>query len=198
MVRSTMITTLATFGAAALLTLGAGCQKEKPAEQAKQPSPTPAFEAQVPAGSQGSQAQPSQPGTVSGQVAPMNEHSMCSSFAQHSKMRVEDIEGGVAIIAVPKEGEELATLRGFALSIAYTMSPPTGQPPHVRPTSTSERCELFDLSGLATRSGVVEQGNEIRILLLARDTSDVAALRNQARDFVKRWTQEQEGKGQEE
>jgi len=120
----------------------------------------------------------------------LNEQEMCSSLIQHANLRVEDIEGGVAIIATPKSGVDLSTLRGDALHIAYTMSPPAGDQRAARPTSAAERCTLFDLGQMAGRSGVIEQGNEIRILLLAQDTTGVPTLRSQTRSFVRQWGQE--------
>ncbi|MDI1451945.1 hypothetical protein [Polyangium sp. 6x1] len=125
-----------------------------------------------------------------GGMAIMSEQEMCSSFVQHSNLRVEDAEGGVVIIATPKSGVDLSTLRGDALHIAYTMSPPAGEQRAARPTSAAERCALFDLGQTAGRSGVVEQGNEIRIILLAQDTTGVPTLRSQARNFVRQWGQE--------
>ncbi|MDI3291801.1 hypothetical protein [Polyangium sp. 15x6] len=217
---------LTMLGAAALMTLGVGCGRgEKPAQSAQQRS-TPAFESALPADQgqagpygqgqagqwgqgQAGQGQAGQ-GQAQGQAGQwgqdqgahagmgmMSEQAMCSSFVQHSNLRVEDIEGGVAIIATPKSGVDLSTLRGDALHIAYTMSPPAGEQRAARPTSASERCALFDLGQTAGRSGVIEQGNEIRILLLAQDTSGVPTLRNQARGFVRQWGQEgvQSGEG---
>ncbi|MDC3952914.1 hypothetical protein [Polyangium jinanense] len=218
---------LTMLGAAALMTLGVGCGRgEKPAQSAQQ-RPTPAFEAAVPAEQgqagqygqgqagqwgqgqagqgqgQAGQGQAGQ-GQAQGQAGQwgqgmgmMSEQEMCSSFVQHSNLRVEDIEGGVAIIATPKSGVDLSTLRGDALHIAYTMSPPAGEQRAARPTSASERCALFDLGQTAGRSGVMEQANEIRIILLAQDTTGVPALRNQARGFVRQWGQEgvQSGQG---
>ncbi|MDC0740233.1 hypothetical protein [Polyangium mundeleinium] len=127
----------------------------------------------------------------------MSEQEMCSSFVQHSNLRVEDIEGGVAIIASPKAGVDLSTLRGDAIHIAYTMSPPAGEQHAARPTSAAERCALFDLGQMAGRSGLIEQGNEIRILLLAQDASGVPNLRNQTRAFVRQWGQEGVQSGQQ-
>jgi hypothetical protein len=136
-------------------------------------------------------------GAHAGMAAMMSEQEMCSSLVQHANLRVEDIEGGVAIIATPKSGVDLSTLRGDALHIAYTMSPPAGEQRSARPTSAAERCPLFDLGQTAGRSGVIEQGNEIRILLLAQDTTGVPTLRSQTRGFVRQWGQEgvQSGQG---
>lgn len=210
---------LTMLGAAALMTLGVGCSRhEKPAQSARHRA-TPAFESAVPAEQgqtgqygqgqagqgqagqwgqgQGQAGQWGQGQAGQGQAGMMSEQQMCSSLVQHSNLRVEDIEGGVAIIATPKSGVDLSTLRGDALHIAYTMSPPAGEQRAARPTSASERCALFDLGQTAGRSGVVEQGNEIRILLLAQDTSGVPALRSQTRNFVRQWGQEgvQSGQG---
>ncbi len=197
--------TITMLGAAALMTFGVGCSREKPAQSA-QARPTPAFEAAVPdedqvGGAQGQtgsygQGQAGQAGQ--GQaghegMGMMSEQEMCSSLTQHSNLRVEDIEGGVAIIATPKSGVDLSTLRGDALHIAYTMSPPAGEQQKTRPTSSAERCPLFDLGQMAGRSGVVEQGNEIRILMLSEDTSGVPTLRSQARSFVQQWGQAGQG-----
>ncbi|MRG93964.1 hypothetical protein [Polyangium spumosum] len=210
---------LTMLGAAALMTLGVGCggNEKQPARSAQQQRQTPAFEAEVPAdqgqlgpygqgqagqwgqgptgqteagrGTAGQWAQ-GQTGQEHGDMGMLSEQEMCSSLVQHSNLRVEDIEGGVAIIATPKSGVDLSTLRGDALHIAYTMSPPAGEQRAARPTSAAERCPLFDLGQMAGRSGVIEQGNEIRILMLAQDTAGVPTLRNQTRDFVRRWGQE--------
>jgi len=135
---------------------------------------------------QGQTGQQGQMGQDTG-MGMLNEQEMCSSLMGHSNLRVEDIEGGVAIIATPKAGVDLSTLRGDALHIAYTMSPPAGEQRSARPTSAAERCPLFDLGQMAGRSGVIEQGNEIRILLLAQDTTGVPTLRSQTRSFVRQW-----------
>ncbi|TKC99354.1 hypothetical protein [Polyangium fumosum] len=209
---------LTMLGAAALMTLGVGCGRgEKPAQSAQQ-RPTPAFEAAAPAEQgqpspyygqgqagqygQGQAGQWGQGQAGQGQggqagMGMMSEQEMCSSLVQHSNLRVEDIEGGVAIIASPKAGVDLSTLRGDAIHIAYTMSPPSGEQHAARPTSAAERCALFDLGQMAGRSGLIEQGNEIRILLLAQDASGVPNLRNQTRAFVRQWGQEGVQSGQQ-
>ncbi|MDI1484789.1 hypothetical protein [Polyangium sp. y55x31] len=206
---------LTMLGAAALMTLGVGCSRhEKPAQSAQHRA-TPAFESAVPAEQgqmgqyghgqagqwgqgQAGQGQAGQWGQgQAGQAGMLSEQEMCSSLVQHSNLRVEDIEGGVAIIATPKSGVDLSTLRGDALHIAYTMSPPAGEQRAARPTSASERCALFDLGQTAGRSGIVEQGNEIRILLLAQDTSGVPTLRSQTRNFVRQWGQQGVQSGQQ-
>jgi len=180
---------LGVIGMVALVAMGAGCSKSgqsRPVKQA-QAKHTPTFESSVPEG----QTNLGQTGPMSGaQVGQgtggMGERELCSSLSEHGQLRVENVEGGVAIIAAPKQGVDLQKLRTDALHVAYMISPPSGEQ-HARPTSASDRCPLFDLGTVTGRSSVIEQGNEVRILILARDTTDVSSLRQETRQFVQQW-----------
>jgi hypothetical protein len=200
---STLSVRLGIFGATAMLALGVGCSKgnQQHAKSAKT-KPTPAFESAVPEGQtsegQAGQGQTGQGQTGQGQtgqgttgmqghVGMMSEREMCSSLTAHGSLRAEDIDGGVAIVAAPASGTEPTTLRTDALHIAYALTPPAGQEAQARPQDSSDRCPLFDLRSITSRTSVVEQGNDVRILLLAHDPSEVATLRAQARAFIQSW-----------
>lgn len=207
---STLSVRLGMFGVAAMLALGVGCAKggQQHAKAAKA-KPTPAFESAVPEGQTGQgrtgttgqgqtgqgqtgqyEGGQGQTGGMQGHVGMMSEREMCSSLTAHGALHTEDIDGGVALVATPASGTEPTTLRTDALHVAYALTPPAGQQAQARPEDASDRCPLFDLRNIASRASVVEQGNDVRILLLARDPSDVATLRAQARSFVQTWGKE--------
>jgi len=179
-------------GAAAILALGAGCSRTQSHHaRSAQRGTTPTFESAVPEGQRDQYGQPSQGQVTQGQVGTstggMGEREVCSSLADHGDLRVDNVEGGVAIIATPKSGVEQSKIREDALHLTYMLTPPPDKQAHQRPTSASDRCQLFDLGTIAGRSSVVEQGNEVRIIILARDAADVATLRSEARTFASQW-----------
>lgn len=208
--RSTQSLRLVVVGAAALALFGTACKQQEPAQEPATPPPSEQPADGAPAAPQEPPGAPPAPGTPApgfiggpmGQMEQqdqmgadhqgmMSERQLCTGLAQNANMRVEEVENGVAIVMTPKQGVDPSTLRQHGVHASYMISPPGNQPPQARPQSSAERCSLFDLSSYTARSGVVEQGNEVRIILLGQSAGDVQTLRSQARLFAQEWGQAQ-------
>src|SRR5262249_46141878 len=156
-----------------------------PAEQAPQPAQPP-------------QAAPAQPPTgaemPAGQAptgaAPMTERDMCDLLTHDATVRVEDIQGGVAVVLVPKPGIDLPRVRAAARRAERALTPGgnlPATPGAARPGRPAEadRCALFDIGRGGARAVVSEGPNAIRILFTSADQPLIKAMRKQARDFAK-------------
>ncbi len=195
-------------GAATLALFVTACKQQEPAQEPATPPPPeqPVEGAPATPGAQPAPTTPA-PGFVGGattkgqmehkhqmgadQQGTMSERQLCTGLARNASMRVEEVESGVAIIMTPKQGIDPSALRQHGLHASYMITPPVNQPPQARPQSAAERCSLFDLSTYTSRSGVVEQGNEVRIILIGQSAGDVQTLRSQARLFAQEWGQTQ-------
>ena len=132
----------------------------------------------APQGSQG--AQPGGQGTMGGTIEPpagVNEREACDKLTRDATLHIETIEGGVAIVARPRRGVDLSTLRSLARDIERGVERGT-------PAPAMTQCDLFPLA----RSGIMavtEAPDAIRILVTTSDASRVSQVRRQATEFVR-------------
>ncbi len=140
-------------------------------------------------GAQGGQqgATGEQPGTGAqgGQQAPMagqSEREMCDTLASGAKLHVEDVQNGVAIVAAPRAGSNLATVRDDAQRIDRMIHQGPGAG---APGAGGEACGLFSLARLPSVTTTVTEGaNSVRIVMTTSNPSEVRDLRRVARDQV--------------
>ena len=127
-----------TLGSAALFALGMGCShEERPAQAPPVGTTSPTFESAVPPATPPAQPPAAQPPApppapppptepaappeetkrgVNEPAAPAgpSERSLCDAMANGATLRVEDVQNGVAIVAIPKGGHDLAQVRDDA------------------------------------------------------------------------------------
>jgi hypothetical protein len=109
-----------------------------------------------------------------------SERQMCDAFAGDAKLHVEDVQHGVAIVAVPRKGHDVSALRDDTHRLESAMrraGPATGPGP--------ESCGLFAISHLpSVNVSVVEGANAMRLLMTTTNTAEVKDLRRLAREEV--------------
>ena len=109
-----------------------------------------------------------------------NERQLCDALAGDAKLHVEDVQHGVAIVAVPRTGHDLSTLRDDSHRIESTIrqhGPETGPGP--------EACGLFAIARLPSVDVSVAEGtNSMRILMTTSNSAEVKDLRRLAREQV--------------
>lgn len=120
------------------------------------------------------------PGTLGGtNEAPsaIDEREACDRLTSEATLRVEQVEGGVSIVARPRRGTDLSTLRSSMQSVQRGIE-------RGAPSSAAATCDLFSLG----RTGVVaitETPDSIRLLVTTSDAARVQQLRRQANEFVR-------------
>ncbi len=109
-----------------------------------------------------------------------SERALCDAFAGDAKLHVEDVQHGVAIVAVPRKGHDVSIIRDDTHRLETALrrgGPATGPGP--------ESCGLFALSRLPNVSvSVIEGANAMRILMTTTNTAEVKDLRRLAREEV--------------
>ena len=129
-------------------------------------------------GAQGGHA--GSPGTLGGtNEAPsaIDEREACDRLTSEATLRAEAVEGGVSIVARPRRGTDLSTLRTRVQSVQRGIE-------RGSPSSATAQCELFALG----RTGIVavtETPDSIRLLVTTSDASRVPQLRRQANEFIR-------------
>lgn len=120
------------------------------------------------------------PGTMGGtNDAPsaIDEREACDRLTSEATLRAEVTEGGVAIVARPRRGVDLSTLRSSMQSIHRGIE-------RGAPSSATATCDLFSLA----RTGVVaiaETPDSIRLLVTTSDAARVPQIRRQANEFIR-------------
>jgi hypothetical protein len=114
-----------------------------------------------------------------------NERALCDSLSQDANMRVEDIQGGVAIVLTPRSGKDLDAVRNDARGIERSLSPGTaGSSGRTQPTGEG-RCDLMEIGRQGATTSVIEGPSEVRILMTSPDATASKNLRKQVRDYVR-------------
>jgi hypothetical protein len=129
-------------------------------------------------GTQGGHA--GSPGTTGGtNEAPsaIDEREACDRLTSEATLRVEQVEGGVSIVARPRRGVDLSTLRGSMQSVHRGIE-------RGAPSSATAQCDLFAL-GRAGVVAITETPDSIRLLVTTSDAARVPQLRRQANEFVR-------------
>lgn len=120
------------------------------------------------------------PGTMGGtNEAPsaVDEREACDRLTSEATLRVEQVEGGVSIVARPRRGADLSTLRGSMQSVQRGIE-------RGAPSSAAAQCDLFAL-GRAGVVAITETPDSIRLLVTTSDAARVPQLRRQANEFVR-------------
>jgi hypothetical protein len=117
-----------------------------------------------------------------------SERELCDALTQGAKLRSEDIQGGVALIATPRGAADLAEVTARVRSIEHALAPAadrTSEPGATPGSPTAgERCPLFTFGRMAGRREVIEEAATVRILFKSDDPVTVAALRRDARAYL--------------
>jgi hypothetical protein len=166
---------------------GAGLPGETgqaPGEQGQAPG------TETPYGQPGQQqgAQPGQPGQPQAQPPPAgeptataggNEREMCDSLATAAKLHVEDVQHGVAIVMVPRQGTTLSNLSDDAHKVQQSIQQ------HAQPQAGGEPCGIFALGRLPSVNTSVSEGKtSVRIVMTTTNPSEVRDLRRMTREQV--------------
>ncbi len=129
-------------------------------------------------GSQGSQSgSPGTTGDTSGSSASLNEREACDLLTSEAMLRMEPIEGGVAIVAKPRRSTDLSTVRSRVQMIHQGIERGSSGSP-------TTQCDLFAL-GRAGTASVIETPDSIRLLVTTTDAARVPQLRRQANEFMR-------------
>jgi hypothetical protein len=156
---------------------------QAPAEIPAQPSPMPAQPGEAPMSGQqppspSTGAPPSAPmGTPPAEAAPrMSEKELCDALKAGATMKVEEVEGGVAIVIRAKNAGDLSTVREHARAMDRGLS--------MSATPSGETCVLFDAMRAGATERMSEEGNSVRITFMAADPTQVRALRQEIRGYA--------------
>ncbi|MFT3775602.1 MAG: hypothetical protein QM820_60415 [Minicystis sp.] len=129
--------------------------------------------------------------------AAMNERALCDALAAGARLRAEDVQNGVAIVAVPKGGTQLSSVRDDARrleSAIRTGSTGEGAAGAQQGTRSGETCGIAELGRLPSVTVQVNEGtNSVRILMTTSNNNEVRDLRRIARDELNALTKAQGG-----
>jgi hypothetical protein len=126
--------------------------------------------------------EPGAPGEIAAQPRG-GEKAVCEGIADVAKLHVEDVQNGVAIVAVPKPGASLAAVRDDAQRLQGAIH---GAGPEARGTQpTGESCGLTQIGRLPSVTTVITEGpNAVRILMTTSNASEVKDLRKMGREQI--------------
>ncbi len=126
-------------------------------------------------------------GQGTSEAAPQaSERTLCDALMRHARLHIEDVQGGVAIVAKPRASADLSRVREDMEQIDRRMS--SGATP-----SAGEACELVAIGRSGALAAVTVAPDAIRILLTSPDATQVKAIRKQARDFVNTASKSEQG-----
>jgi hypothetical protein len=129
-------------------------------------------------GSQGSQGgSPGTTGSAGESGSSLNEREACDLLTSEAMLRMEPIEGGVAIVAKPRRSIDMSTVRSRVQMIHRGIERSSGGSP-------TTQCDLFALGRNGTAS-VIETPDSIRLLVTTTDAARVPQLRRQANEFMR-------------
>ena len=119
---------------------------------------------------------PEQPGATGGNES---EHQLCDALANDAKLHVEDVQHGVAIVAVPRTGHDISAIRDDSHRIE------SGIHQHGAEGPGPEACGLFAIGRLPSVNVSVTEGtNSMRIVMTTSNPAEVKDLRRIAREQV--------------
>jgi hypothetical protein len=147
-----------------------------PAPPPAAPAPPPEMGAQPGAAPRGAE----QPSITTG--GGESERQLCDKLVTVAKIHVEDVQKGVAIVIVPKPGQDLSMVRDDARRVESMIhqhaSPETAPPP-------AEACGLFIVARLPSVTSTLTEGaKSVRILMTTTNPAELKDLRRSARDQV--------------
>jgi len=112
-----------------------------------------------------------------------NERQQCAALESTARLHVEDVRNGVAIVAIPKAGHALSTVRDDAHRIESTLRQRSAA--ESAPVA-GDACGLFSIArmpGVSTR--LVDGARMVRIVMTTSNAAEVRDLRRIAREQVK-------------
>jgi hypothetical protein len=127
-------------------------------------------------------SEPTQTAPKEGASAPMSERGLCTAMSQDANLRIEDVQGGVAVVMTPRGGTDMDAIRKDARQVERAIGPAAGR--HVD-APIEQRCELMEIGRQATSTTVVEGPGEVRIVMTSSDAAGTRSLRQRARAYVK-------------
>src|SRR5262249_14000549 len=128
--------------------------------------------------------------TPSAPTAGESERQLCDALASGAKLHVEDVQNGVAIVAVPRTGHDLSSVRDDARRVEDMMKKHT-----VASAPGPDTCGLFAISRLPSVNTTLSEGaSSVRIVLTTSNAAEVKDLRRIARDQVGSMTKPHGGK----
>lgn len=114
--------------------------------------------------------------------AMMEEQALCASIASTAKLHVEDVQNGVAIVAAPKGGTNLSTVRDDIRRLEGAMRAGAGAEPHA---GRGETCGLAELGRLPNVSVELTEGtSSVRLVMTTQNPGEVKDLRRIAREEI--------------
>jgi hypothetical protein len=111
------------------------------------------------------------------EAARPSERSVCETLSSGADLHVEDVQGGVSVLALPKGDTNLAELLDDARRLVDLSHEPASA------TVEGEACGLIALGRLPGVRTTVNQGaTSVRIIMTTQNPSEVGDLRSQVRE----------------
>jgi hypothetical protein len=107
----------------------------------------------------------------------MSERDLCDALTREARVHVEDVQGGVAIVAKPRAGNAISSVRDRAQQIERR----AGQSPG---SSIGASCELFAIGRTGATISIAEAPDSVRLLITTSEPGQVQIIRKQVREFV--------------
>lgn len=131
-------------------------------------------------GGPGAQAAPEPPSAMGPKES---ERQMCDALAAGAVLHVEDVQNGVAIVAIPKVGSTLSSVRDDTQRIESTMRQHAAGAAPSAPSG--EACGLFAVARLPGVTTTLTEGTKtVRIILTTTNPAGVRDLRRLTRERV--------------
>jgi hypothetical protein len=111
-----------------------------------------------------------------------NERQLCDALASGAKLHVEDVQNGAAIVAVPKAGHDIASVRGDAHRIESTAKQHGAAE---SAPAAGDACGLFAIARMPGVSTTLTEGpRSVRIVMTTSNPAEVRDVRRIAREQV--------------
>jgi hypothetical protein len=115
-------------------------------------------------------------------AATENERQLCNALASGAKLHVEDVQNGAAIVAIPRAGHDVSTIRDDAHRIESTLKQRGAG--ESAPTA-GDACGLFAIGRLSGVTTTVNEGRgSVRIVMTTSNPAEVRDVRRIAREQV--------------
>jgi hypothetical protein len=122
--------------------------------------------------------QEAQPTPAEGGQAAQAERAACATLANDARLRVEDVQHGIAIVLVPRAGSDLPTVRDDAHHLESAIH--AGAEGHGQ---RGEACGIAELGRLpSVTTSITESDGAVRIIMTTSNPGEVRDLRRIARD----------------
>lgn len=116
------------------------------------------------------------------QAGATNERALCDALASGARLQVEDVQNGVAIVATPKQGGSLSSVRDDAKRLESAIHMGAGTHGGAQAGETCGIAELGRLPNVSTQ--VIEGQSSVRIVMTTANSGEVSDLRRMARTEI--------------